>query len=37
MEEGKEIVDCLGEDSGPVYGVHGTEVVRRVELFVGEE
>ena len=37
MEVGEEVVDCLGEDAGPVDGVDGAEAVFGVERFVGEE
>lgn len=34
---GREVVDGLGEDPCPVDGIHGTEMVGRVEGWVGEE
>jgi hypothetical protein len=37
VEEGKEVVDCLGKDTRPVYRVDGTEIMLCVEFFVGEE
>lgn len=37
VEVGAEVVDDLGEDTRPVDGVDGSEVVRSVERRVGEE
>jgi len=37
VEEGREVVDGLGEDASPVDRVDGTEAVLGVEGRVGEE
>jgi hypothetical protein len=37
MKVGVEIVDDLGEDTGPVDRVDSAETMRAVELDVGEE
>lgn len=37
VEVGVEVVGDLGEDAGPVDGVDGCELVRAVDLGVGEE
>jgi len=34
LEVGEEVVDCLGEDAGPVDGVDGAEVVFGVEFAI---
>jgi hypothetical protein len=36
VEVGEEIIDSLGEDSGPIYRVDGTEPVCGIEGCVGE-
>ena len=37
IEVGVEVVGDLGENTGPIDGVHGGEAVRRVDFRVGEE
>jgi hypothetical protein len=37
MEVGVEVVDDLGEDTGPVDRVDSSETVCGVELYIGEE
>lgn len=37
VEVGEEVVDCLGEDSGPVDGVDGSQTMGCVEFGVSKE
>ena len=37
MKERREVIDCLGKDTGPVYGIDGTQPVLSVKWLVSEK